>query len=161
MKKSTSSFTLIELLVVVSIVTFFSGLAFASFKNFGQKKNVEKESQKIVDVLSLAKTKTATGDASQCSGTPSSVDYYFVHYFNSTNYQLIPSCLVGTPVINTYSLSSNVTISSFSDIKFAKLNGPVTAVCFKVTKGNDCRYVQVTSQGIINEGFTVCDGSCP
>lgn len=69
---SKNAFTLVEILVITTIVVLFSGTLLASYNNFNQQKNLEKEISRLIDVLSLAKSKTQAADLDpsvDCSGS--------------------------------------------------------------------------------------------
>ncbi len=164
--RNSIGYSLIEVLTVLVIVGLFSGLALAAYNSFSEKKNLENASQKIVDALTQAKIKSASGDASLCNAsppiTPAVIDFS-IRRTSATAIQLLPNCAAGTAVPKDYTVSSNVTIGNFADITFKNLTAGVQNWgCFEVQSGsNNCRYIQVTNQGAITEGSTPCAGSCP
>lgn len=56
------SFTLLEILIISAIIVLLSGTVLSNYNNFNQEKNLEREANKLVDVLSLAKSKAQAAD---------------------------------------------------------------------------------------------------
>jgi len=113
MKKS---FTLIELLIVVSIIVIFSGLLLASYNNFTERKRLEAQGEKIIDILELAKKKSVSRDLS-----PNLNCLEFEGYsvsFVSSSYDLIFHCGADEINVKNYDLDKNVTISAAEEVQF-------------------------------------------
>src|SRR3989338_1933236 len=159
--RSIEAFSLIELIVVVVIITVFAGLTFAYYYNFTQERNLDAEAKKLVDILDLAKRKTASGDSSMCNPAQSStVDSYMVERTSPTTYRLIANCITGTAQSVTFTIpaSSNVTITTAGGdqrVTFLTLTSGADPGCFKLQNSllnpAKCRYVRVESGGVITE----------
>lgn len=167
--QNLKAFTLIELLVVISIIIFFSGLAFASYNNFGQDKKLEAESRKLVDALEQAKKKTAAGDRSLCNIVPPHptitpiVDYFSVTFPSNSQYTLSPVCLFGNPTPIVYNNQNSVTFTnSPQTVQFTKLAGGSSGGCVKLQLGSSCRYVKIENTAVISEDKLLnCSNPCP
>ncbi len=58
------AFTLIELIIVVSIITIILGISLAKYNDFTEKKKLDQDADKLVDVLETARKKAMAGDLS-------------------------------------------------------------------------------------------------
>lgn len=158
------AFTFLELLIVVAIMITASGLVLATYNKANRTLTIEKDTQKITDVLGLARAKAASGDTSMCTAGPlvtPMVDYFSVSRVNPTTYLLSAVCPTGIPLSISYNTSESISLSNPFAIDFYKLSSGASQACFELTNGSECRYIQVSNQGSIEGGVTACGGSCP
>ncbi len=163
------AYTLIELLITISIIIIFSGISIAYYNNFTEEKKLENETQKLVDVLDLAKKKAAGAeDSSLCpnSGGPFGSQYGYTGYrvnIFSNSYSLSRCCTTATSnscaqpqLINTYNnIPSNITFtSSQSNIQFKQLTSVINSstlitITVRNTNLNKCRQITISPSGVI------------
>lgn len=124
-----NAFTLIELIVVIAIIGIFSGMGLAAYNNFTDTKNLETETQKLLDILELAKKKASAGDMDAFSCF--TFDGYRVT-INTNNYTMFLVCkdAVGNEIpnlIKTYSFNKGITNNPTAGvINFKPLSGTST-----------------------------------
>ncbi len=158
------AFTFLELIIVIAIMTIVAGMGLATYNNSTRSLNIEKETQKISDILSLARSKAAAGDTGMCTSGPlvtPMVDFFSVSRVDPTTYLLSPICPTGTPMPKSYNTSGGVSLPNPFVVNFYKLSVGASQACFELTNGSECRYIQVGVQGSIEDGVTNCGGSCP
>lgn len=156
------SFTLIELLVVITIIILFSGLYLATYNNFTQQKNLEKEVSQLVDVLSLAKGKSQASEITLTCVSPeefggyrvelSGTDYNFKQCCRDVVTKSISSC---GPNIQSYNFSYGISnITGVSTVDFFPLTGGATATTISIKNSsiNKCLEVSTTDTGVITVG---------
>lgn len=166
-----NSFTLIEFIVVIGIIAIFTGTFLAYYNNFTEQSELRTEARKLVDVLELAKKKASSGDEpAACAG---GFNGYKVN-FNSNSSYILQSCCGNTcSNVNTYQLSSNITIYSSvpNCIKFRHLSAgtdttatgcsaysPVRVKNSQLGTTNNCFNITIDNAGIIslNETYLTC-----
>jgi len=162
------AFTLIELIVVIATISILMGQAIASYTNYSQTVRLEMATKKFTDSLYLARKKARAADASQCS-TGETVSLYEVTKTNQTDYEIFPLCLPslikGTSIKK--SLDNGVVFKTFPStplIEFKTVVGSSlsSSVCIILDLNNSCRYVSVSTRGIITNGkLNNCSDPCP
>ncbi|MFN4212441.1 MAG: Tfp pilus assembly protein FimT/FimU [Microgenomates group bacterium] len=148
-----NSFTLIELLLVITIISLGIGTGLAMYNSFTEEKKLEMETQKLVDVLELAKKKASSGDIG--SYDCSNFSGYRVN-IQSLSYQLLLCCSQScTPnyLIQNYNFQTNISaIIGTGFIQFkpltAALTSPVTIQIKNLTI-NKCRQINISVSGVI------------
>ncbi len=160
------SFSLIEIIVVTSIVIVLSGLSFVYYRSFSDKKDLDRETQKFIDVLELAKKKARTADSSLCAITPPVptpvVGNFVVDRQSARTYRLFPRCTVGVSNEVQYTAPNYINLwNGTYTTEFKPLSGGVGSTkCLVIrhTAANLCDYVRVEANGVICSGN--CSGSC-
>src|SRR3989338_3198476 len=111
------SFSLIEILVVLTIVILLTGVSIAAFSNYNQESQLNKEVQRLVDVLNLARGKAQNSDINYtCSGSDEfggyrvalldfNYDYAFSQCCRDTISKEIIDC---ASLMQTYKLPKNI-----------------------------------------------------
>ncbi len=92
-----AGYTLIELLVVISIIVLFSGLSLAYYNQFNSRNQLDSQTQQLVDVLNLARSKALAGEnfnAASCQGNNQFWGYQFDR-INASSYR-VEFCCGGT-----------------------------------------------------------------
>jgi len=106
MKKS--GFTFIELLFTVTIMAVISAITLAKYNDFTERKKLETDAYKLVDVIELAKKKSITGDLySSCSNFQG----YSIN-ITLNSYSLRFYCNGGYETIASYNFSTNNSVTS-------------------------------------------------
>lgn len=154
------SFTLVEILVITTIVVLFTGTLLASYNNFNQQKNSEKEINRFVDVLSLAKSKAQSADIYfGCSGSDEFGGYTIT--VNDSDYNFKQCCrdvatknpsICGS-VIQTYDFPSSISnISGPTEVNFYPLAEGATPIniTIKNTAINKCSDISISETGVIS-----------
>lgn len=152
---SNIGFTLIEFLIVLTIIFIFSGLSLAYYNNFIEEKKLEIETQKLIDVLELAKKKTLSADIENYS-----CDNFYGYqvYVDNSSYKISLCCSLdcnNNYPIQNYTLAKNISITNSSlNILFKPLtaNTTETSITIKNTFLNKCFDILINSIGIIEKG---------
>ena len=158
--KYSSAFSLIELLVIGTVLVLFSGVVLANYNNFNQQKNLEREISKLVDILSLSKSKAQNSDISfACSGSNEFAGYRVE--MNVSDYNFKQCCRDAVSKINT-SCSSALNTYTFPST-ITNISGPLTIEFFPLSEGasdvgftlknsyvNKCSDISISSTGLIN-----------
>jgi len=158
MKKA---FTFIELLIVVTIMIIFSVLLLASYNNFTERKRLEAEGKKIVDVLELAKKKSISRDLSPDSDfICAEFGGYSVDFFSSTSYRLIYHCEAVESTVKYYVLDKNLTVSPVEEIQFNPYLGVTNEagsiiIILANSLTDKCVNITIYTSGVIEEGSIV------
>lgn len=127
MVKNRRAFTFIELLVSVSVIILFSSMVLAYYNQQTAYKRLDQDTDKLIDVLELAKKKAIAGDV----GTRTDCNFYgytVTFAVSNTAYTLWISCKDGTGTpqyysLKTYQLTNAVEFTSTSMITFLSLTG--------------------------------------
>ena len=164
-----SSFTIVEILVVIGIIVLLTGLSLASYNRLIQEKNLEKEINRLIDVLSLAKSKAQSGDVNTDCSTIFPLDTLeFGGYrveINTANYSFRQSCRdINTKVLSAFGsiiqsydfplVVSNT--SALSTVDFYPLSGGATntTLTIKNSSINECLDLTISETGVITAGDT-------
>lgn len=154
------AFTLIELIVVIAIIVLMSGLSLAYYNNFTEQQKLEGETNKIIEVLELAKKRALASDLQNI--TCEKFGGYVVS-FTANSYSMKLSCTpdCGISCKRTFLVSSsNFAIISDSPILTFKpmYSGIVPAAGVNVTltdsQLNKCKKINISSTGIISKTST-------
>lgn len=159
--KKNFSFTLIELLITIFIIFILSGISIAYYNNFTEEQKLKNEVKKLVDLLELAKKKTAASDYlnAQCSG------YGYKIEINSNDYQLKVCCNTACnsdQSIITFNLPDNIQFQSTDSVRFlpltVKIESTSNSFLIKNQSMGKCVTVEISQFGIINlnESLTSC-----
>lgn len=163
-KSKIKGFTLVEMIVVFGILSIFAGMSLAYFNSFTSRKQTEVESNKLVDVLELAKKKAFSGDIpSQC--TSKFLGYRVKVLFNG--YELYFNCQnTSYQLMQSYTFVSGITSSvgaggATIDFPPLTLNQSVTvtpngAIRLTNSDASSCYQITVNSAGIISNGPVDC-----
>lgn len=155
---SQNSFTLIELLIVVTIILLLSGLSLAYYNQFNEQKKLEKETEKLVDVLELAKKKATSADI---GGYSCPVFSGYQVAVGASSYSLRLCCSADCTTnysIQTYDFPTNIS-STVNNIQFKPLaTGVVTAASIKIRSSaiNKCQQISVSLAGVIATTSVSC-----
>ncbi len=153
---SNFSFTLIELLIVITILITFSGFSLAYYNQFTEEKKLETETERLVDVLELAKKKTSSG---YIGNYTCSVFFGYRVAVSNSYYELRLCCSSDcntNQLIKNYTLPSNLSVTSGTDnIQFnpltTKINSPTNiTITLKNTSLNKCRQITISPAGLID-----------
>lgn len=156
----SSGFTLIELLIVITIIIIFAGVSLAYYNNFIEEKKLETETQKLVDILELAKKKAAAADIGNYRCNP-----FFGYRVSITpsSYRLILCCALNCDTnysIQNYNLEPNITISTgVGPVQFKPLSAGVissTTIKLKNLSINKCQQIIINSAGVIESTTVGC-----
>lgn len=164
--KTRSGFTILEISLLISVILLTSSAILASYGRFLQRQLLVSDAQKLIDVLSLAKSKTIAGDSSLCIPSATSrIDRYSVVVQNSSSYLLQPLCSSGVPVIQRYRTNIGVSFLSSTypiSVSFSPLARGATQGAFKLSnRFNECRCVRVSPNGVVSEDALVsCSNTC-
>jgi len=129
MVKNKRAFTLIELIISVSIIALFTSMFLASYNKQTAYKKLDQDTNKLIDVLELAKKKAKAGDVG--NRTDCNFNGYLIN-FSGQNYYLSLICKDSSGVdqyfgINSYHLTDTVNFypltPSPSSIRFSPLTG--------------------------------------
>ena len=158
------SFSLIEILVVLTIVILLTGVSIAAFSNYNQESQLNKEVQRLVDVLNLARGKAQTSDINfACSGSDEfggyrvallgmGYDFAFSQCCRDTSSKDITNC---ASFIQTYKLPENIRLTANSDsVDFYPLSEgakPAT-ITLENSSVNKCLDVFILETGVISVG---------
>lgn len=150
------AFTMIELLVVVTILMVFFGLSIAYYGSFNEQKKLERDTNKLIDVLSLAQKKAGVGDL----GTNNCLNFSgYTVSFTSGSYMMTLSCSPScseTGCSNTFNLQPGISLSSTAgSVTFKKLSTgidlPEIALTVTNTSTNRCKKITISGTGLISE----------
>lgn len=163
-KLYSSGFTLIEILVVLTIVILLTGVSIAAFSNYNQESQLNKEAQKLVDVLNLTRGKAQTSDINfACSGSDEfggyrvnlmdiDYDYAFRQCCRDTDTKIM---VCADSILQTYKLPGNIRLTANSDaVDFYPLSEgakPAT-ITLENSPINKCLDVSVLDTGVISVG---------
>lgn len=165
MKTQIRSFTLIEVIVVFTIIVLLTGLSLATYNNFTQQKNLERELNRLIDVLSLAKAKAQASDINfECDGVNPDDEFggYRVEV-SFADYNLKQLCRDSStkiltnpgPEITSYNFPSNVNKSSGDqNTDFYPLSGgaSISTITIRNSTIKKCITISITNTGIIEAG---------
>ncbi len=153
-------FTIIELIIVASIIVMMSGVTVAFYNEFNNKKVLDAEGSKLVDVLELAKQKSIHSEISpQCNGS----SYTFAGYsvvITRSGYSLKAVC-PSNPTIQQYSFDTSVQSNTNTTITFNPIYGSVSSlqtIPLSTTNNTNCYSITVTTTGNITGAKLVCGG---
>lgn len=132
-------FTLIELILVIAIVLTISTLSGVFYSRFLTQNAVSNTVDQLAGSFRKAQVYSMTGKEDGSWG---------VKYVPGT----ITLFKVGaTSFDESFSVSSNITISGFTQITFARVTGlPDSTPTITVTGNNDSRTLTVNSAGVVN-----------
>lgn len=160
MKYFRSGFTLIEILVVISIVVIMSAVTLASYNSFTDSRKLDVDTQKLMDVLELARQKADAGDSSIGTSTCGNLNSTEVR-ITTTGYTMYVHCMLGD-LTQPYYFDSAITLPMASEnIVFPILHGtPVTTPSQSFILENNttltCQLITVTSGGTISNQSVTC-----
>ncbi len=152
MKRNLHAFTLIEILIIISIVVLLIGLSLATYNNFTQEKNLDKEVNRLVDILSLARTKAQVSEVNPACPVGEEFVGFGVEV-NASNYSLKQNCSVTVTNIQTYSFPANIRkISGMSQVNFYPLSAGATNGTINIQNNTiiKCLQITVSSTGVIS-----------
>lgn len=148
------SFTLIELLIVISVIFLISGISLAFYNQFNEQKKLEIETEKLVDVLELAKKKTSSAEIGNYTCT--NFSGYQVN-ITALSYKLILCCSADCSVnylIQSYNLTNNIIIiDGLGSVQFKPLTAGVVGtntIILKNSTINKCQQISISSAGVIS-----------
>lgn len=157
MIKNSSGFTIIELLVVVTVMLLFSGMSLASYNSFTNEKEIEQETQKLIDVLELTRQKALAAEKTESC-------YVFDGYrikFDSNNQYNLELCCNGQCCDGTngcypsakYESKLNITTSPDNYVLFRPLNRGANDIIIEINspKISKCGKISVNKAGLIEE----------
>lgn len=151
----TSGFTLIELLLIVLIIPILTTIGIARFNRQTASARLEAQADKMVDILELARSKTAARDLGTYRASCSGFDGYevLINALDPQSYALKICCAgLCSQTVSTYPVehTSLINITSPS-LRFAPdnlLNGTVPAHSFSIrSEGDPAECVQVSLNG--------------
>lgn len=162
MKKTVGGFTLIEIIVIIGVISILMNIGLAYYNKFNEQKKLQSDTQKLYDILHLARAKTISGD--QMNITCTSFSGYQVEIVSSSSYKLVLCCSdacsgADQTEIQTYSLQSSITLDPApATIKFKKLTGEVvTSTDIEISNSviSECMKLSVKQSGLV-ELITSC-----
>lgn len=135
-----------------------TGLTLSKYNDFTQSMNLDRETQRFVDILETAKRKTTSGDVSMCTGASAQVTNYSVNITSSTSYQLLPNCLIGSATPVNFNTLSSISLNPASaNISFNPLGSGASESCVKITNtAGGCRCIFINNRGVVAEGKSNC-----
>ena len=150
-------FTLIEIIVVIAIVSILMSVGLAYYNKSNEEKELRSDTEKLSDILHLARQKAISGDQKDL---PACTDFngYQVEIIDSGSYRLVLCCNdactgADREEIQSYSLQSSITLDpSSSTIKFKKLTGEtLSALDVKVSNSviSECLLLNIQLSGLI------------
>lgn len=164
------SFTMIELIVVITLILLFTGFSIGYYNQYTEQKKLESGGRRVSTILDLTRAKTISGDSSLCGtldATTAKVESYSFDVLDPDEYALQPKCVVGIPTPIYYKTETNIIFTTTPlSIPFFSVSGGATCsyVYLKNTKLSDaiaCRYVKITSTGLVSDdSCSACD-ACP
>lgn len=158
--KKKQGYTLIELLITVTIMALFFGISLANHSRFTEEKKVSTDTQKFMDLMTLARQKALASDTgTTCSGE--FLGYSLV--VNPTSYELHARCQLDSPLIKATNFSSAIQSTTAQTINFDALTAKSSASCVQIKNNNInlCYRVQVNPVGIISsDACSSCSSSC-
>ncbi len=136
-----SGISIIEFLVVVLIISTIGVMGVSYYARFLTQNAVENTTTQLVNSLRKAQVYSMTGKQNGVWG---------VKY--TTSPKRIVLYLSGNSAFDEkFDVNSNITISGFTDINFAKVTGlPSTTASITITGGNNTKTVNVNSQGVVS-----------
>lgn len=159
-------FTIIEIIVAVTFILILSGIGLANYINLSQIKQLEADGEKLVDILTLARNKSISGDRGGC--TPNFYGYR-LQILSNNSYSLRACCQVNCSGFNNIInpnpiLSSNVVFNVSSgyfqfDVLGFKNTGNLNSIRLQHNNLNKCITVNVDPQSGIISKSTITD--CP
>ena len=135
-------FTLVELIVVISIMSIFGGVGFTVYTRNIQTKELDRQVDAFVNVLSLTRNKAISRDITPNAACTRFDRYDVLVWQTSSPPQYRVRFVCTTPassldVGSTYSMSPNMTVTGLpaspSDIQFHHPYGCTTDACNAVT----------------------------
>lgn len=158
-----TGFTLIEIIIVIAILITLTGFITANYVQYSEERKLADALVSMKTVLSLARTRAATGDI----GTYPCNDFsgYEVKYDAATKTYAMKLCCntgctdpLNTFTTGTYTQKTNVDVRSAPfDIIFKPYARGVysqaeTVIEFKNSFIKQCNYIKVSAIGVIDEG---------
>mgnify|MGYP001580777686 CR=1 FL=1 len=151
----TRGFTFIELLVVIAITILLSSLGLAAYNQFNNRQIVKRNGAAITDLLRLAQIKALTGEKPSTGACSSETLWGYRVKVSGQQFILEAVCgTTGVDVGKTYTLTSDVTVSSGSEVMFKVLAQGAAPQTFCFT-GYDLNYrVRTLGSGeVVEDGF--------
>lgn len=137
--------TIIELLLVIVIVSIIGLMSVSFYSRFLTQNAVDNTVNQLVASFRKAQTYSMMGKQNGTWG---------VRY--TTSPKKITLYLVGNSAFDeNYDLNSNITVSGFTDITFAKITGLPSGGSFPltitITGGNNSKIISVNNQGVVSK----------
>jgi prepilin-type N-terminal cleavage/methylation domain-containing protein len=164
-------FSLIEILVVITIISILSGLGLASYNDDQARRSLQQETEKLADILALARKKTQANDI-QNYDCPNFNGYKV--YITEPGYRFAlccdginGGCDCGDPVTtrkiqDTLFSNGALAIVQPVSIKFNPLTSSATLSpangIITLKKGSKCQSVTISPSGTIDTGVVI---TCP
>jgi prepilin-type N-terminal cleavage/methylation domain-containing protein len=124
MVKNKCAFTLIELIISLVVISLLSGITLAYYNKLNASKKLEQETNKLIDVLELAKNKALTNDLGNQNASECNLKGYAVEFSGDRNYFLVQQCATQNFFLSNYSLTDSVRfLSPPANILFSPLTG--------------------------------------
>ncbi len=145
-------YSFIEILVVVSVIAVLSGLSLATYNNFTQQQNLDKEAKRLVDVLEIAKKKADAPDSAiTCTGTFLGYSVNVLAGSYQVQYHCSSSDTSLSPAI-TYTFPSGFSAINTGIVNFLLLTGGANNIFFTLRNSNISRCINITvsNTGIID-----------
>jgi len=140
-----NGFTLIELLVVIALIALLSLTSVSFYSRSIAQNAVSNAEDQLAGELRKAQLYSMMG---RRTGT------WGVHYSANTIVLFLGSSFAArtTAFDETVTVSSNVTISGFTELTFAHVTGiPTATPTIVITQNNNTRTITINSQGVVNK----------
>lgn len=156
-----SGFTLLEMLLVLMIITLFTGLSYASYRNFLFKARLDKNVQEIVDQVSLARNRVLAKDLSPVASC-ATFEGYVIRVLTLSTYSVSIRCSGLDTLIRSYTLDKTSFIGTIPAIylfkpPLAQLDSQQT-ITVKEQTSNLCTTITINQIGTISTSAPV---TCP
>lgn len=134
--------TIIELLLVIVIISIISLMSASFYSRFLIQNTVDNTENQLVNSFRKAQLYSMVGKQNGTWG---------VRYSSVT--QKITLYLTGNTAFDeNYNVNTNISISGFSDILFAKITGlPSSSPTITISGGNNTKTMTINSQGVVSK----------
>lgn len=144
MRKKTDGFTLIELLLVIAIIMVIGTMSVVFFSRFLTQNSVANVQDQLIGQLRKAQIYSIMGR--QNGGWGVRYGSNTITLFQGNTY-----ATRNTAFDEAFSVNSNISISSFSEVDFAKTTGlPSTTGTYTITGNDTSKQVIINSQGVVS-----------
>lgn len=149
--KNRDGYTMIELLIVVIIISIITAITIGFYNNFTEDKKLIGESEKLKDVLELAKKKASSAEL----GVSCSPYNGYGLSFSGTSYVLSILCPLPTPIYTYPDIPATISVSGYTgSVNFLPLGAGTNlsstkTITFKNVLINRCISVDIEQSGAI------------